>query len=118
MLNIFEKKKINADELKEIISAAVSESIEKKIKDEASLYKYIFSEELEKITNALKYQSNNLERLEKSLKEISFDMQRLSTENRQLREDNFAKNKIIGRLTKKIEKLNLKAANNGKEKDI
>ncbi len=101
----FKKDTITEDQLANIIAAAVAKELEKKTKDEASLYRYIFSEQLEKIASDLKYYANSIERLEKSIREISFEAQRLSIENRKLREECIAKNKIIDRKNKQIKKL-------------
>ncbi len=101
----FKKDTITEDQLADIIAAAVAKELEKKTKDEASLYKYIFSEQLEKIASDLKYYANSIDRLEKSIKNISFEAQRLSIENRKLREECTAKDKVIGRKNKQIKKL-------------
>ena len=102
----FKKDTLTEDQLADIIAAAVAKKLEKKMKDdEASIYKNIFSEQLEKISNELKYYAISIERLEKSIREISFEAQRLSIENRKLREECTAKNKIIDRKNKQIKKL-------------
>ena len=97
----FKKDTITEDQLADIIA----KELEKKTKDEASIYKNIFSEQLEKISNELKYYAISIERLEKSIREISFEAQRLSIENRKLREECTAKDKVIGRKNKQIKKL-------------